>query len=229
MGSEILLQGGVVRVSFGETGYSHVTNQPLLSGYGNETTASSHVGGARLPDVWDQSSPQVGHLGASQRGLLGDHGVFVGHSHPSTSALQLPGPGVAKIGCGPPLLVSSSTSSGDLGQQSTVQASGVCMPPSYSSTGIGAMSCPRSSQSPGPQIPHSRAGVDYATGNKLKRIAGYDGKSSWSDYLAQVRPIKTLEDQLQFQKDLDAISRWGQLWGMKFNANKCHMMTITNK
>ena len=77
MGSGILLQGVFVRVCFGETGYSHVANQPLLSGYGYETTASSHVGGAKLPDVRDQSSPQVGHLGASQDGLLGDHGVFL--------------------------------------------------------------------------------------------------------------------------------------------------------
>ena len=168
--------GCVVRVSFGETGYSHVTNQPLLSGYGYETTASSHVGGAKFPDVRDQSSPLVGHLGASQHGLLGGHGDFVGHSHPSTSAMQLPGPGVAKIGCGLPLHVSPSTSSGDLGQQSTVQASGVCMLPSCSSTGVGAMSYPGSSQS---------TGVDYATGYKPRRTAGYDGKSSWSDYLAQ--------------------------------------------
>ena len=207
--------GGVVRVSFGETGYSHVTNQPLLSGYGYETTASSHVGGARLPDVRDQSSPQVGHLGASQRGLIGDHGVFVGHSHPSTSAMQLPRPGVAKIGCGPPLHVSPSTSSGDLGQQSTVQASGVCMQPSCSSTGVGAMSCPHSSQSPGPQIPHSRAGVDYATGNKPKRIAGYDGKSSWSDYLAQFEIASKMNNWDSQQKAMElATSLVGQARGV---------------
>ena len=42
------------------------------------------------------------------------------------------------------------------------------------------------------------------------------------------RPIKTLEDQLQLQRDLDAMYRWDQLWGMKFNAKKCHIMTITN-
>ena len=41
-------------------------------------------------------------------------------------------------------------------------------------------------------------------------------------------PIKTLEDQLQFHRDLDAMSRRGQLWGMKFDAKKCHIMIITN-
>ena len=39
------------------------------------------------------------------------------------------------------------------------------------------------------------------------------------------RPIKTLEDQRQFQRDQYAMSRLGQLWGMNFNAKKCHIMS----
>ena len=41
--------------------------------------------------------------------------------------------------------------------------------------------------------------------------------------------IKTTQDQIQFQEDLDAQHRWGQSWGMRFNTKKCNIMTITNK
>ena len=129
--------------------------------------------------------------------------VFVDHSHPSTSAMQLPGPGVAKIGCVPSLHVSPSTSSGDLGQQSVVQISGVCMPPYCSSTGVGAMSCLRSSQSPVPQIPHSQTGLHFATGNKPRRIAGYDGKSSRFNYLAQFEIASKMNNWDSQQKAME--------------------------
>ena len=43
------------------------------------------------------------------------------------------------------------------------------------------------------------------------------------------RSIETTQDQIQFQEDLDALHRWGQSWGMRFNATKCNIMTITNK
>ena len=43
------------------------------------------------------------------------------------------------------------------------------------------------------------------------------------------RSIETTQDQIQFQEDLDALHRWGQSWGMRFNAKKCNIMTITNK
>ena len=65
------------------------------------------------------------------------------------------------------------------------------------------MSCPHSSQSPGPQIPHSRAGVDYATGNKPKQVAGYDGKSSWSDYLAQFEIASKMNNWDSQQKAME--------------------------
>ena len=51
--------------------------------------------------------------------------------------------------------------------------------------------------------------------------------SSHSDCLVY-HPIKTLENQLRFQRDIYVMSRWGQHWGMTFNATKCHIMTITN-
>ena len=41
--------------------------------------------------------------------------------------------------------------------------------------------------------------------------------------------IETTQDQIQFQEDLDALHRWGQSWGMHFNAKKCNIMTITYK
>ena len=41
--------------------------------------------------------------------------------------------------------------------------------------------------------------------------------------------IKTTQDQIQFREDLDALHRWGQSWGMHFNAKKCNIMTITYK
>ncbi len=43
------------------------------------------------------------------------------------------------------------------------------------------------------------------------------------------RSIHSLKDQIQFQLDLDALHKWGKLWGMKFNAKKCHILTVTNK
>ena len=43
------------------------------------------------------------------------------------------------------------------------------------------------------------------------------------------RSIETTQDQIQFQEDLDALHRWDQSWGMRFNAKICNIMTITNK
>ena len=50
----------------------------------------------------------------------------------------------------------------------------------------------------------------------------------YADDCLVYRCIKSIQDQLQFQRDLDALTKWGQLWGMKFNATKCHIMTVTN-
>ena len=32
------------------------------------------------------------------------------------------------------------------------------------------------------------------------------------------RTIRTIQNQIQFQQDLDSLSKWGNLWGMQFNA-----------
>ena len=42
------------------------------------------------------------------------------------------------------------------------------------------------------------------------------------------RTIKSIHDQVQMQKDLDALQLWGELWVMKFNASKCNILTVSN-
>ena len=40
------------------------------------------------------------------------------------------------------------------------------------------------------------------------------------------RVIKCIKDQIQLQKDLLSLELWAANWGMKFNASKCHIMSI---
>ena len=40
-------------------------------------------------------------------------------------------------------------------------------------------------------------------------------------------PIEVRGDQEDFQSDLDALQQWGNAWGMRFNAKKCHIMRIS--
>ena len=40
------------------------------------------------------------------------------------------------------------------------------------------------------------------------------------------RPIRNEQDQIALQNDLDALARWGDTWGMRFNVGKCNIMTI---
>ena len=42
------------------------------------------------------------------------------------------------------------------------------------------------------------------------------------------RSIRSMSDKVQLQCDLDALSKWGDCWGMHFNVNKCHIMQIAN-
>ena len=41
------------------------------------------------------------------------------------------------------------------------------------------------------------------------------------------REIKNNQDQIDMQRDLDALMDWGSTWGMKFNATKCNIMRVS--
>ena len=43
------------------------------------------------------------------------------------------------------------------------------------------------------------------------------------------REIKTVEDTLKLQKDIDLLESWARKWGMRFQPVKCNMMQLTNK
>ncbi len=40
------------------------------------------------------------------------------------------------------------------------------------------------------------------------------------------KAIKSIQDQINFQKDLDELQIWADKWGMKFNASKCQIIRI---
>ena len=42
------------------------------------------------------------------------------------------------------------------------------------------------------------------------------------------RPIRSVADQVLLQQDLSALERWGDTWGMRFNASKCNIMRISH-
>ena len=42
------------------------------------------------------------------------------------------------------------------------------------------------------------------------------------------RTINSIDDQIQLQHDLDALSEWGKQWGMRFNASKCNIISSAN-
>ena len=41
--------------------------------------------------------------------------------------------------------------------------------------------------------------------------------------------IRSKEDTTALQRDLDALVKWEQIWSLKFDPNKCKVLTITNK
>jgi hypothetical protein len=43
------------------------------------------------------------------------------------------------------------------------------------------------------------------------------------------REIKTQQDHITLQQDLQHLENWAQSWGMKFNAKKCYMLRICGK
>ena len=48
----------------------------------------------------------------------------------------------------------------------------------------------------------------------------------FADDCLMYRPIASEVDQVSLQRDLTALERWGETWGMKFNTQKCQIMTI---
>ena len=43
------------------------------------------------------------------------------------------------------------------------------------------------------------------------------------------RQIKSREDHISLQYDLQNLETWAKTWGMRFNAKKCYIMSINNK
>ena len=43
------------------------------------------------------------------------------------------------------------------------------------------------------------------------------------------RPIKSIKDHLTLQKDLQQLEGWAKTWGMRFNAEKCYIMSINSE
>ena len=39
--------------------------------------------------------------------------------------------------------------------------------------------------------------------------------------------IRSVADQVALQRDLSTLERWGDTWGMRFNAGKCQIMHIS--
>lgn len=48
----------------------------------------------------------------------------------------------------------------------------------------------------------------------------------FADDCLMYRPIRSREDRIALQSDLDSLERWGDAWGMRFNAKKCQIMTV---
>ena len=48
----------------------------------------------------------------------------------------------------------------------------------------------------------------------------------FADDCLMYRPITSEADQVSLQRDLTTLEGWGETWGMKFNAQKCQIMTI---
>ena len=49
----------------------------------------------------------------------------------------------------------------------------------------------------------------------------------FADDCLHYREIKNNQDQIDMQRDFDALMDWGSTWGMKFNAKKCNIMRVS--
>ena len=43
------------------------------------------------------------------------------------------------------------------------------------------------------------------------------------------RNIKNKENQIALQKDVNLLEKWGNTWGMRFNAPKCNIMRVSRR
>ena len=48
----------------------------------------------------------------------------------------------------------------------------------------------------------------------------------FADDCLMYRPIRSIADQFELQRDLSTLERWGDAWGMRLNASKCLIMQI---
>ena len=51
----------------------------------------------------------------------------------------------------------------------------------------------------------------------------------FADDCVRYREIRTVEDTLKLQKDIDLLGSWARKWGMRFQPVKCNIMQLTNK
>ena len=49
----------------------------------------------------------------------------------------------------------------------------------------------------------------------------------YADDTKLYREIKTIEDQRILQKDLDTLTKWSEIWLLKFHPEKCLNLTIS--
>ena len=48
----------------------------------------------------------------------------------------------------------------------------------------------------------------------------------YADDTKLYREIKTIEDQRILQKDLDTLTKWSEIWLLKFHPEKCFNLTL---
>ena len=48
-----------------------------------------------------------------------------------------------------------------------------------------------------------------------------------AEKLLGTQRVKNDQDQIDMQRDLDALMDWGSTWGIKFNAKKCNIMRVS--
>lgn len=54
-------------------------------------------------------------------------------------------------------------------------------------------------------------------------------KYDFADDCLLYRCIKSTRDHITLQKDLEVLEAWAEKWGMRFNAKKCYIISISNK